>query len=1405
MGNSYIHKAYLFALLLIVTQVLAAQVTITSQVSRNSDDAEERISNANVSLNSTDLELGSDNGSDQIVAFRFQNINIPQGTTILNAHIQFTVDETDNGATSVTIIGQDADNAATFTTTNGDLSGRPQTAAAVAWNGIPAWNAVGQAGTDQQTPDLTGIVQEIVNRGGWSSGNAMVFGMYGTGERTAESYNGDASRAPILSITADLAPDNDTDGIPDVADLDDDNDGVLDAHEENCGPDVSGYDAYWNLENSTDDSSGNSHNLQNGSITYSTDSRKGLRSASFNGSSDYLRYSDGTFLNQQIANFSYSFWIKPTNLSGIQPLLEEGGSGNGVAIRLNGNILENAVREGGSGSQISTSSFTFPNDNRWHHIGLTYANGNVVMYLDGVASNVLNTGFGSLAGHGSAQSFGRTDGGDAFGSGGGNHYGGLMDEIIHYPIALTAAQMQELYYGTCDTDNDGVINRLDADSDNDGCSDADEAYSDTNADSDNNGNYGSGTPGVDSEGRVAAASYTVPVDTDTDGIPDFLEAGGSVTITAQPQDQTVNMGDTVSFSISATGSSHIYQWYISTDGGSSFTPLSGEVLSTLTINNVSGAQDENRYRATIRNANNVCSIRTSTSAVLRIADMPPVVDAEGNQDYCPGSSIPIAESIAITDPDDTTTTAVYIQISSGYINGEDLLTMTGSHPNVTASWDPVQGELTLTGPATYSEFEAAIRAIEYSSSAAAPTGWRQFSITVGEANYLPATGHYYLYVDDLGITWTDARDAAAASTYFGLQGYLATLTSQEEADFSGTQASGTGWIGGSDAATEGVWRWVTGPETGLNFWNGTAGGSTPNYAFWNSGEPNQSGNEDYAHITHPNVNSNGSWNDLSNTGASSGNYQPQGYVIEYGGMPGDPTLSITDVTSITMVEPATITTSPVHQTVGDGDNVTFSVAATGSNLDYQWQESTDGGASFNDIPGATNTSYAFNASFVDDGNQYRVVVSDGNNSCGQAVSSPATLRVDYDFDGDGVLDSFDLDDDNDGILDSLECPASVLWITDGTASPPEQNTINKLIALGYVVTVVDDGVGGDADTYDVTFIFEDVNSTTAAANLTNMTTTTNGIITSESALHDEILGGVSGVNINGTSITITNNTHPITAGLALGNLSIGQAQHPAGNLTSGTVLADHVSGNIGIAVWETGQTMETGTAPGRRAIVPFSNDNAPFNATAEDILVKAIAWAAGTPICDSDSDGIDNRLDFDSDNDGCNDADEAYTDPNADIDNNGMYGSGSPSVNSDGTVIEASYQAPADGNANGTYDFLQSDPVPAISVQPADTTICPGCTESISVTSTGADTYQWQRFNGSNWINLTDSGIHSGAATATLTITNPASSENGNQYRVLVSSSSYICSVETSNTATLTVRVNTVITNRRITHRVNRN
>ena len=437
---------------------------------------------------------------------------------------------------------------------------------------------------------------------------------------------------------------------------------------------------------------------------------------------------------------------------------------------------------------------------------------------------------------------------------------------------------------------------------------------------------------------------------------------------------------------------------------------------------------------------------------------------------------------------------------------------------------------------------------------------------------------------------------------------------------------------------------------------------------------------------------------------------------------------------------------------------------------------------------------------------FTYTIRDNANCTFTSEQDTATVYITVypDTDSDGIADRTDWDDDNDGIQDSVECPLSVLWVTQGTASAEEQNVIDKLTAQGYSVTVVDDGVGGNANNYDVTFIYEDAVSSTAFANVANMATTANGIVTSEPALYDEILGATSGASSATGTLAIVNNTHPITIGLSYGNNNIGDGSYHSISLSSGTVLGNHPNGEVSLAAWEKDDPMDVGIAPGRRVIVPHGNANGGFNTLGEDLLVQAILWAATrAPSCDSDSDGIIDSLELDSDNDGCNDVVEAgFTDDDSD----GLLGPSPVTVDANGLVTSGSdgYTTPADADSNLVFDFQEAGSAPSISVQPVDVTICPGCVGSFSVTSADADSYQWQLFSGT-WVNLTDTGIYSGTTTNVLTITDPTTAENGNQYRVILTDAAFVCGSTISNTAILTIQVNTVITNRKITYRINPN
>ena len=122
-----------------------------------------------------------------------------------------------------------------------------------------------------------------------------------------------------------------------------------------------------------------------------------------------------------------------------------------------------------------------------------------------------------------------------------------------------------------DTDSDGIPDYLDLDSDNDGCYDVTEAGFD---DGDGDGMLGDSPVSVNSSGLVTSngSGYVTPADIDSNGTYDFQQAGPYVTITTQPADDTICSDETTSFT-SAADYASAYQWQVSTDGGSSWNNI----------------------------------------------------------------------------------------------------------------------------------------------------------------------------------------------------------------------------------------------------------------------------------------------------------------------------------------------------------------------------------------------------------------------------------------------------------------------------------------------------------------------------------------------------------------------------------------------------------------------------------------------------------------------------------------------------------------------------------------------------------------------------------------------------------------------------------------------------------------
>jgi hypothetical protein len=169
--------------------IVVPTVTLTVGMASSADDAEQS-STGDVNLTSTDLELVNDDvggAGDQLVGMRFNDISIPPGAVITNATIQFTADESQTNATALSIFVEAVDDAAAFADTANNLGARARVPLSVPWS-PGAWTA-GESNAAQSTPNLAGLVQEIISRPGWVAGNSIVFLISGTGHRTADAFD----------------------------------------------------------------------------------------------------------------------------------------------------------------------------------------------------------------------------------------------------------------------------------------------------------------------------------------------------------------------------------------------------------------------------------------------------------------------------------------------------------------------------------------------------------------------------------------------------------------------------------------------------------------------------------------------------------------------------------------------------------------------------------------------------------------------------------------------------------------------------------------------------------------------------------------------------------------------------------------------------------------------------------------------------------------------------------------------------------------------------------------------------------------------------------------------------------------------------------------------------------------
>jgi hypothetical protein len=492
-----------------------------------------------------------------------------------------------------------------------------------------------------------------------------------------------------------------------------------------------------------------------------------------------------------------------------------------------------------------------------------------------------------------------------------------------------------------------------------------------------------------------------------------------------------------------------------------------------------------------------------------------------------------------------------------------------------------------------------------------------------------------------------------------------------------------------------------------------------------------------------------------------------------------------------------VTGQPANSAVCAGNAATFTVAATGGGLSYQWQESTNGGANWNNLSNVapysnvTTTTLSINPAVVGmNNNQYRCVVT---GACPSPVNSnPAILTV-----------------------------GTALTIT----SQPASQTVCAGANTSFAVTI-----SGTVNTYQWQEstngggIWNNIanggvysGATTATLNLTGVTA---GMNTNQ--YRCVVTGSCPAINSNAAVLTV--NTAPVVTAqpgnstVYTGNVAVFSITATGTNLTYQWQVSTGGCGgpwtNVPNAAPYTGVNTATlvinptSTAlngNGYRCVVngtcaPTANSNCGLLTV--NVPVTITSQPSASTLC------AGAQTSFTVGVAGTTPAIQWQESTNgggtwSNITNGGVY-SGATTATLTLTGVTAGmtgYQyravvngAPPGGLATSNAAILTVNTAPAINTQPvAGTTICAGNNTAYSVIANGtALTYQWQvsTDGGANYSNLANGGFYSGVTTATLNITAATVALNANRYHCVISGT---CVPAATSTASI-LTINTAIT-----------
>ncbi|MBL7732602.1 MAG: hypothetical protein JNM88_15605 [Chitinophagaceae bacterium] len=512
---------------------------------------------------------------------------------------------------------------------------------------------------------------------------------------------------------------------------------------------------------------------------------------------------------------------------------------------------------------------------------------------------------------------------------------------------------------------------------------------------------------------LAAGSYTITITgtasgaaTQTRDLTFTINPGTGPSITAQPSNQTICEGGNTIFSITSAAATG-FQWQLSTDGGATYGNItnggvySGATTATLTITGAVLAMNNNRYRCV---ASTQCGNTTSNAAILTVNAATAITAQPTAVSTCTGQSAQFCVTAVGT--------GLNYQWQSSTSCGGAFTNIAGAPnancytiPSVTSGMNGTAYRCVVTG-------------------GCAPASVTSNCVTLSVATSLSITGQ------PTDVTTCEGSNASFTVTAAGAGTYQWQVSTDGGATYNNVTNGGV--YSGATAATLNI----TGATAAMNNYryrcnlNSTCGNATSNVVALtvntlpaiSAGPTNVTactGTNTSFSVTASGTGIGYQWQVSTDGGAT---YNSVPAAAPYSGTTSA-TLTITNITiglnnyryrcvvsgactpaatsgaaTLTVLTAVAITSNPADQTICEGSNTSFTAGATGGGLGFQWQVSTDGGATYNNVPaaapysGTTTATLSITAAPPSlNAYRYRCVVTNG--ACTPGITTGALLTV----------------------------------------------------------------------------------------------------------------------------------------------------------------------------------------------------------------------------------------------------------------------------------------------------------------------------------------------------------------------------------------------------------------------------